>query len=134
MKQLEPRRTRLLAAASCRLMVPLLEPPQDRIALDALNTVELFADTGKTKAALKRARKAVSEARESLWRDSLDPGSGSEALWAIQTALSERTPADAIRRSVAGMMLARTLGLHAGWRLFYGPYRDIAGLPPGLAF
>ena len=69
MKQLGPRRTRLLAVASCRLLVPCLEPPRDWIALDALNTVELFADTGKTKAALKRARKAVSEARESLWRD-----------------------------------------------------------------
>ena len=59
---LDPRRQRLLAAACCRHLGELVSDPALSAALDA---IESYADTGKSKAALRRHRQALRAVRNS---------------------------------------------------------------------
>lgn len=127
--RLDPRRQRHLAVAACRLLGPLIDHPTAREALEA---VEVFADTGKSKAALRRARQGVQATRDRLQ----GPGPGTTppsdarhaaALFAVQVAATENavahTPAD-----VADVLvrIAGEAPATAQARLFV-PYSDIAG-------
>jgi hypothetical protein len=60
---LSERRTRLFAAALARSVAQLA--PGDAM-MNAVDAAEQFADTGKSKAALQRARKALADARVAL--------------------------------------------------------------------
>jgi hypothetical protein len=135
---LGPRRTRLLAAALCRDLLPNLWSDDWETASAALDAVEVFADTGKTKVALRRARQAVRAARAKI-----DAGQGYEhwlkrsgrgILWAVEVAASENAVVFAVRAVYDAVNALEDLREETIRRRLYGPYRDIAGLPHGLVF
>jgi hypothetical protein len=82
---LSPRRRRLLAAAACRTLQEWIDAPAVEAALQ---TIETFADTGKTRAALKRVRKSIEllRAERSTQRDRAELAF---ALFVVQVAASE---------------------------------------------
>jgi hypothetical protein len=82
---LTPRRQRLLGAAICQELLPLIECPAVQSAIEV---IEKFADTGKTKAALRRTRQSIQELRMSRFEGKVQ-GIGTQVLFVVQVAASE---------------------------------------------
>jgi hypothetical protein len=121
---LDPRRQRLFGSACCRLLGNLLVPP----APEALDVIERFADTGKTKVALRRARQALRAVRHNLPRAA--PGrdvKGFWTLWAVEVAATENASGAAAEEAERALREDAGLFEEVARRWVYGPYRDIAG-------
>lgn len=104
---LSPRKRRLLAAAFCRL----LEYHRDPLSSfpGALDAIERFADTGRTKAALRRVRAAVRTRRRELAQASpLVNARIDQALILLESAASENE--DRVIRTVPVFLLVHMLG------------------------
>jgi hypothetical protein len=123
---LDPRRRRLLAVAVCRAMGRWVDFPAVH---DALNVVETFADTGKTKAALRRARQAVQALREKLLRGSSTDSGLWLTLFTVQIAASENAVFGTLEEARRSLALAEGISAEAAQRHFYAPYREIVGNP-----
>jgi hypothetical protein len=121
---LDPRRQRLLAVAVCRAMGDCVDYP---IVRDALNKVDAYADTGSTKAALRRARQAVQALRESLARGSPVGPSNSLALFVVQIAASENAVFGTLEEACRALAVAEGISEKTTRRRLYAPYRDIVG-------
>ncbi|MBX9583339.1 MAG: hypothetical protein K2X87_23805 [Gemmataceae bacterium] len=142
--RLNPRRQRLLAVAGCRLMGHLIDYPSAHAALE---TVEVFADTGRSKAALRRARQALQTTRNGL----RPPGTGGArvpdggavreshaanelTLFAVQVAATENAVAHALWHVMDGLVTVGRMPADTVRRRTYGLYRDIVGPGPAVAF
>ena len=128
---LSPRRQRLLAVAACRVMGARIEYPAVRAAL---NTAEAFADTGKSKAALRRARQSLASLRNELYenRSQIDDVVGL-SLFAVQIAVSENAVFGAVAQ-VLEVLAFDDVPTEVARRRVYGPYREIAGPSVPSAF
>jgi len=118
------RRRRLFAVACCRVLGELLVSP----APESLQAVELFADTGKTKVALRKARQALRVARSAA---SPPPGGDTRlfwAFWAIEVAASENAysfaPLEVLR-----VFYCENLSQPEARRRLFSTYRDFLGPP-----
>jgi hypothetical protein len=122
-----PRRLRLLAVALCRhfgqrghyLGVPL-----------AFDAMEQFADTGKTKAALRRARQSVQSIRQSLQAE--DAESNADAIYSlfiVQVAASENAYPHTLRTAVEIIQYVDGLSEEGAWRELFRPATCILGNP-----
>ncbi len=128
---LGPRRQRLLAVAACRVLGERIDYPAVRAALDAAET---FADTGKSKAALRRARQSVVSLRNELYasRAQIARAVGL-SLFAVQVAASENAVFGTIAQILEALAIDDVPPEVARQRV-YGPYREIAGPLTPLAF
>jgi hypothetical protein len=123
---LDPRRQRLLAVAICRAMGRWVNYPAVH---NALSAVETFADTGKTKAALRRARQAVQALREELLRkSSADPGMWL-TLFTVQMAASENAVFGTLEQARRSLAIAEGISSEAAQRYLHAPYWEVAGNP-----
>jgi hypothetical protein len=123
-KGMEPRRQRLFAAACCRQLGELVTHPVPAAALDA---VELYADTGKSKAALGRHRLAVRHHRyANLARI---PGL-SDALAAVEAAATENDLGMIVTLVKEALHTAGLAVDGPAFRTLYRLYRDLSGRPP----
>src|SRR5262245_46434456 len=120
---LSPRRQRLLAAAACRVLGGWIDYPAAHEALDA---VETFADTGKTKAALGRSRQALTATRDELY----SPAGGERrfvdggvelALFVVQVAASENAVIGTIPQALQALVIAEGIPEAAAMRRLYPP-------------
>ncbi|HEX8911708.1 MAG TPA: hypothetical protein VF796_05070 [Humisphaera sp.] len=82
------RKLRLFGVGCCRQLGEAVS-----ITADALNAVECYADTGKTKAALKRVRQGVKEARHGIPNGDKSRHIEWVALWLAEVAASENVSA-----------------------------------------
>jgi hypothetical protein len=120
------RKQRLYVAACCRMLDGGDHQPAMAEALDA---VELFGDTGKSKAALRRHRQQLRAIRHS------PAGRGFQrVLWAVETAATENmcwsAPFDADFGRIEPLLFADV----EIRRRQYAIYADIMGLSRGTAF
>jgi hypothetical protein len=136
---LSERRLRLLAVALARSVAQLA--PGDTMT-DALDAAERFADTGKSKAALKRARLALTDARGALEGPGLRAGERAVlgaymALAVAGVACTDETgPASAVyetvRTWIEAVGLSRYDARHRAFSVFLevaGPARPDPGQP-----
>ena len=123
---LGPRRFRLLAAACCRTAACTVGGPVEEV-VSAAAAVETFADTGRSKAALRRARQAVRVVRH---REQSGPIETARfrLLWAAEVAATENVA----HRAVEELMANGSLSTHR--RAFFCLYADIAGPAEPAAF
>ena len=134
---LTPRRQRLLASAICRLLGRLAAHPSVAVALDAN---ERFADTGKTKVGLKRAREALRNARVELGDPTPDPVAWAPnagtflALLAVEIACTEQATIGAIREASRALREGPGLSKEESLRALYPAYSEVAGPTPPVAF
>ncbi|HEY8751576.1 MAG TPA: hypothetical protein VIM11_26580 [Tepidisphaeraceae bacterium] len=84
------RKMRLLGLGCCRQFRDQLDI---NALIDAFRSVEYYADTGKTKAALKRARQAVKEIRHSIPNADKSRVVEWVALWLTEVVASENAAA-----------------------------------------
>jgi hypothetical protein len=127
--ELSPRRQRLLAVAACRVFGKLVDFPA---AHNALEVAETFADTGKTKAALRRARQALTATRNGPLL--VDDGV-SLALFVVQVAASENAVTSTVPQSLQALVLAQAIADRTARRWLWQPIRDILGGPsPPVTF
>jgi hypothetical protein len=123
------RRQRLLAVAICRAYGEWINYPAAHAALEA---AEYFADTGKSKAALRRARQSVVTLRDELFNNRpreapLIDGGISDALFTIQVAASENAVASAVRQALETLVLREGLTDDAARHRLHLVYRELAG-------
>jgi hypothetical protein len=129
--RLDLRRQRLLAAAACRALGKWIDFPD---AHAALATIEAFADTGKTKVALRRARQAIARLRDDLY---FRPARGVQkvdggvvvALFTIQVAASENAVSGTVGQAVEALVYAEGIPKAVARRHLHGSYRDVIGNP-----
>ena len=130
-RHLGPRRSRLLAVACCRVFLPCVDPLVAGVAASALDAAEAFAEPGKLKATLKRAKRDVAAARGRIdWRTNRPLW---EALSAVEESASEQFTHRAVVSEMAAQALMYDAGSAARLRL-YNLYRDVAGCPPEFSF
>jgi hypothetical protein len=129
LRPLGDRRHRLLAVALVRSLGHWADLD---VARDALAAAEKFADTGKSKAALKRARESLADARVAL----VGPGGHTldrailgtyMALWVAGVACSEAGAGSAVRETVRTWREAELLLKAAARRRVYPVFREVAG-------
>ena len=104
---LSPRRQRLLAVAACRVLGAWIDYPPAHAALEAAET---YADTGKTKAALRRSRQALVVLRNQLYttgpgRPQVD-GGVEHALFGVQIAASENAVVGTVCHVIESLIIA----------------------------
>jgi hypothetical protein len=134
--QLGPRRQRLLAVA----LVRSLRWTTGDILVAALDASEKFADTGKTKAALKRAREALQNARLELGDPRADPAAWAAnegvflTLWTASVACSENAVTGALREAARALREGDGLSLAGARRVLYPVFREVAGPDAPVAF
>jgi hypothetical protein len=128
--RLGPGRQRLFAVAVCRVLLQWINYPAVHAALEA---VEIFAETGKSKAALRRARQAVQTLRMDIARGQLD-GATDLALFVVQMAASENAVSGTIGQAIEVLARAEHISVEAARRRFYPTYQEIAGPAPPVAF
>jgi hypothetical protein len=133
-----PRLQRLLAVAACRSLGPGVAHPA---AIGALEAAERFADTGKSKAALRQASQALAAAQRAQDARGSDPPSGSLptpdllALAAVRAAVSEEMAASAAIYAVHALSVGREVAERTARRWMWPAIRDIVGTPrPPVAF
>jgi hypothetical protein len=127
---LSERRLRLLAVALARSVAPLASG--DTMA-DALDAAERFADTGKSKAALKRARLALTDARGALEGRRLHAGDrvllGARMAMAVAdlACTDETGPASAVYETVKTWREAVGLSRYDARYRAYSVFLEVAG-------
>jgi hypothetical protein len=122
-KGMDARRQRLFAAACCRQLGALVADPVPAAALDA---VEQYADTGKSKAALARHRLALRHHRyANLART---PGL-SDALTAVEAAATENDLWTIVTLVKEALRTAGSAADAPAFRRLYVLYRDLTGRP-----
>ena len=130
------RRQRLLASAMCRALWKWVS---DATVTAALEANDQFADTGKTKAALKRARKSLENARLELGDPAADylawqPNAEvHRALWAASFACSENAVGGTVHHAVQTLCNSDGLSLYGARRTLYPVFREVAGPAPPFA-
>jgi hypothetical protein len=128
-RTLGPRKARLFASAACRALGRWVSHPA---AVEALEANDRFADTGKTKAALKRARQGVRAARHKM-DEHIPEGVAFhypiryEALWSVEVACSENVPHAAAEYAARTLRMAEDVREETSRRQLYPAYRDIGG-------
>jgi hypothetical protein len=123
-KGMDARRQRLFAAACCRQLGALVADPVPAAALDA---IERYADTGKSKAALARHRLALRHHRyANLART---PGL-SDALTAVEAAATENDMWAIVTLVKEALRTAGSAADAPAFRALYVLYRDLTGRPP----
>jgi hypothetical protein len=124
---LTPRRQRLLAAAVCHVLLPWINYPAVQNALDV---IEIFADTEKTKAALYRARQAVLTTQNELLHLHLGQqqhdGVGL-ALSVVLVAASEDVVAGTIDDAITALALTAGIPEEESRKMLYITYCEIVG-------
>ncbi len=134
--RLGPRRQRLLAAAVCRELGKSIDYPA---AHAALASIEAFADTGKTKAALRRARQSIVKTRDDLY---FSPASGTPlvdggvelALFVVQVAATENAVFGTVGQAQEALVIAEGIPEGVARRRLYPVYREVAGPTPPVTF
>jgi uncharacterized protein (TIGR03066 family) len=125
---LRPRRQRLLASAMVR---SLGRGASDSVVVAALEANDRFADTGKTKAALKRARQSLADARVALAELSATGErsilGGYMAMFAAAVACSENATAGTVREVVLAWREAEKVSKAEARRRAYPVFREVAG-------
>jgi hypothetical protein len=133
---LTPRRARLLASSLVRGLGKWVADP---VVATALEAAERFADTGKSKAALKRARDALSDARVALGDPHADPfGWAANAgiysgLFAASMACAENAVPGTFREAVRTLREGDGLSTVGARRMLYPAYCEVVG-PPTARF
>jgi hypothetical protein len=127
---LGPRLCRLFVCACLRLAAEQIEQARAGVGSVA-ETVELFADTGKSKAALRRARQWVRETRHQMFRDAPSPvpyqtGAAMRLLMAAEIATSETIPHDAVQEVLAALFI---FGQTEPRQTLYPVVREVFGPP-----
>ncbi len=130
MAPLNLRQKRLLAMACCRVLSANFPPG----AADWVEAIETYADTGKSKAALRRVRQAVRAERAS-WAGLplMPPEYIRTTLQAVAAAAEERVTSFAVQCVLSAMVSEGTLHEDAQRRL-YRLYHDIAGPISSILF
>jgi hypothetical protein len=135
--RLGPRKARLFVSAACRLLGKWASEPD---AVTALEANDRFADTGKTKAALKAARQLARGARH-RWDSIPDthPGAGSrplyfQSLWAVEVACSEKVAHSAVREVALALRLIAAGPASEALGRLAAVYRDVDGPSPSPNF
>ncbi|MBY0456848.1 MAG: hypothetical protein K2V38_05890 [Gemmataceae bacterium] len=131
---LTPRRQRLLAVAVCRALYDGFDFSGVQAALDA---AEVFADTLKTKAALRRGRQAVEADRVSLVTDPqfvTNRGSVERALFAAKMAASENAVVGTVWDALTCVMFLHDLSEEQARGLLARGFLDVAGPDPLPSF
>jgi hypothetical protein len=123
-KGMEPRRQRLFAAACCRQLGELVTDPVPAAALDA---VEQYADTGRSKAALGRHRLAL---RHHRYANLARIAGLSDTLAAIEAAATENDLGMIITLVKEALRTAGPSDDGPAFRTLYRLYRDLSGRPP----
>jgi hypothetical protein len=125
-RMLSLRRQRLLAAAACRALLPWINYPAVN---SAIAVIETFADTGKTKAALHRARQAIQAKRNELRHSSGHFMVVGEplALFVVQVAASENAVDGTLFQAVKALPFLEGISLEAAQRKLYKPFIEICG-------
>ncbi|HEV3438918.1 MAG TPA: hypothetical protein VG122_16245, partial [Gemmata sp.] len=124
---LTPRRQRLLAAAVCRVLLPWINYPSVQNALDVIET---FADTGKTKAALRRARQAIAATRKEQfnlsrgqqWMIAIE-----RALFVVSNAASDDPLSGTMPQAIEALAITGGISVEAARSRLFSPYREIVG-------
>jgi hypothetical protein len=130
---LTPRRQRLLAVAACRVLDKWIDYPAAHAALE---TVERFADTGKTKSALRAARRSVEATRNEQFSPSSGQnrsidGSVELALFVVQVAASENAVVGTIPQALQALVIAEGIPEESARRRMFAPVQDVIGVPGG---
>jgi len=99
---------------------------------EALSAVEIYADTGKTKAALRRARQAVRALRNELYQLHPRESWSDLALFAVQAAASENAVFATIEDARRALASAEDIPVEEAGRRLFHPYRDITAKPATL--
>jgi hypothetical protein len=132
---LSERRQRLLAVALVRSLARL---ESGAVVAAALEAAEKFADTRKSKAALKRSRDALGDARVNLYAAGHTTGRAMiGAFWTMRVAgiaCSEEGPATAVRETVLTWREADGISKADARRRVYPVFREIAGPDRSVAF
>jgi hypothetical protein len=126
------RRARLLACACCREMGEWVSGP---VASLALAVVEEFADTGQTRAALRRAREDVRAEMRRGTPDGLsappsDPARITRALGVVEKAATEADYGWAVGEAADALWRGTGRKLREVMERLYPLYLDIAGQLP----
>jgi hypothetical protein len=124
---LTPRRQRLLAAAVCRVLLPWINFPSVQ---NALGVIETFADTGKTKAALRRARQAIAATRKEQfnlsrgqqWMIAIE-----RALFVVSNAASDDPLSGTIPQAIEALAVTGGISVQAARSRLRIPYCEIVG-------
>ena len=128
---LSPRRQRLLAVAACRALGAWIDYPPAHAALEAAET---YADTGRTKAALRRSRQGLVALRNQLYAHGPDrppvDGSVEHALFGVQIAASENAVAGAVCHVIESLILAHGITDQDARRKLLVPWHDLVGSAP----
>lgn len=124
-QELGPRKLRLLLAGCCR---NAFEPRGQQYGIErevdhALQTLERFADTGKTKKALREAQVVLEQ-----WRLNRIP-----ALYALHKSLSPTDPAEALVPACSAMGDEHKISKGEALERFRAYCRDLASLPADSA-
>lgn len=85
--QESPRKQRLLHVTLARSLVEFLDDEDQIVARDALEVIERFANTGKTKVGLRRARQAIRTSRQMM--RNVAHIVHSRILWMFEVAATE---------------------------------------------
>ena len=128
---LSPRRQRLLAVAACRVLGKRIDFPAAHVAL---GVVEMFADTGKTKVALRRARQSIVATRNELYnppsgRSRMIDGGVDLALFVIQVAASENAVIGSVTEALKALVIAEGISEDTARRWMCAPVSDILSGP-----
>ena len=121
------RKLRLLAVALCRHFTWMMDCDGVPSAVEA---IELFADTGKTKVALRRARQTIVVTRTTFQDES--PEWQSLVRWAlflVQVAAAENAVTSALQTAVEIAMRKDGLSNLGAWRELRLPVSDVTGNP-----
>jgi hypothetical protein len=122
-----PRRLRLLAVALCRHFGQ--RGYYDGVP-SAFEVIEQFADTGKSKAALRRARQSVQSIRQQLQVEDAESNANAiYSLFIIQVAASENAYAQTMRTAVELFQRVDGLSEEGAWRELFRPASCIVGNP-----
>jgi hypothetical protein len=126
---LDSRRSRLLASACCRLAAERIEAARSNVS-EVAEAVERFADTGQSKAALRRARQAARAARAQAFVAAPSPVSPGTAavlrlLWAAEVAATENAHRHAVEEVAAALQLYGEPVYTPAFRNCFLAYRDI---------
>jgi hypothetical protein len=134
--RLGDRRVRLLAVAAVRA----LRWATGDVVESALAACERFADTGKSKAALNRAGRALLDARLAPGGAPADPVARAEAeathlaLFAAGCACAEGGVASTLREAARALHEAGGLSSGDARRALYSIFREVAGPIAPVAF
>ena len=124
---MKPRRQRLLAAAICRSLEWMLS--FDGVSA-VIETIEHFADTGVSKAALRRARQAIQALRDELRNQDEQPNQDLVwALYILQVAASENAYTETFDTAMEIHQHLDGLSDEGAMRVLYRPAKCIIGNP-----